>query len=204
MKKYLALLVLLLPVLMTEAQTKNKSDAENTLTIELKDGKVVIELFPDDAPKHVERIKKLASEGKYDGVAFHRVIDGFMAQTGDIEFGNKKDFNSGRVGTGGSDLPDLPAEFNSHKHEKGTCSMARAASPNSANSQFFICFEPAPFLDNQYTVWGKVVKGMEFVDKIKMGSSSANGSVKDPDFMQKVTVGSTKKSEKKSKLHSKL
>ena len=197
MKKYLALLVLLLPVLMTEAQTKNKSDAENTLTIELKDGKVVIELFPDDAPKHVERIKKLASEGKYDGVAFHRVIDGFMAQTGDIEFGNKKDFNSGRVGTGGSDLPDLPAEFNSHKHEKGTCSMARAASPNSANSQFFICFEPAPFLDNQYTVWGKVVKGMEFVDKIKMGSSSANGSVKDPDFMQKVTVGSTKKSEKK-------
>jgi cyclophilin family peptidyl-prolyl cis-trans isomerase len=197
MKKYLALLVLLLPVLMTEAQTKNESDAENTLTIELKDGKVVIELFPDDAPKHVERIKKLAIEGKYDGVAFHRVIDGFMAQTGDIEFGNKKDFNSGSVGTGGSDLPDLPAEFNSHKHEKGTCSMARAASPNSANSQFFICFEPAPFLDNQYTVWGKVVKGMEFVDKIKMGSSSANGSVKDPDFMQKVTVGSTKKSEKK-------
>ena len=189
--------MLLLPVLMTEAQTKNKSDAENTLTIELKDGKVVIELFPDDAPKHVERIKKLASEGKYDGVAFHRVIDGFMAQTGDIEFGNKEDFNSGSVGTGGSDLPDLPAEFNSHKHEKGTCSMARAASPNSANSQFFICFEPAPFLDNQYTVWGKVVKGMEFVDKIKMGSSSANGSVKDPDFMQKVTVGSTKKSEKK-------
>ena len=191
MKKYLALLVLLLPVLMTEAQTKNKSDAENTLTIELKDGKVVIELFPDDAPKHVERIKKLASEGKYDGVAFHRVIDGFMAQTGDIEFGNKKDFNSGSVGTGGSDLPDLPAEFNSHKHEKGTCSMARAASPNSANSQFFICFDDSSFLDGQYTVWGQVIEGLEFVDNIKLGSKLDNGSVDNPDSMIKVTVESS-------------
>ena len=197
MKKYLALLVLLLPVLMTEAQPKNKADMENTLTIELKDGDVVIELYPEDAPKHVERIKKLASEGKYDGVAFHRVIEGFMAQTGDVEFGNKKDFNSGRVGTGGSEMPDLPAEFNSRKHDKGTCSMARAASPNSANSQFFICFEPAPFLDNQYTIWGKVIKGMEFVDNIKLGSSSNNGSVKDPDHMKKVVVGSSEKSEKK-------
>ena len=197
MKKYLALLVLLLPVLMTEAQTKNKADMENTLTIELKDGDVVIELYPEDAPKHVERIKKLASEGKYDGVAFHRVIEGFMAQTGDVEFGNKKDFNSGRVGTGGSEMPDLPAEFNSRKHEKRTCSMARAASPNSANSQFFICFEPAPFLDNQYTIWGKVIKGMEFVDNIKLGSSSNNGSVKDPDYMKKVVVGSSEKSDKK-------
>ena len=197
MKKYLALLVLLLPVLMTEAQTKNKADMENTLTIELKDGDVVIELYPEDAPKHVERIKKLASEGKYDGVAFHRVIEGFMAQTGDVEFGNKKDFNSGRVGTGGSEMPDLPAEFNSRKHVKGTCSMARAASPNSANSQFFICFEPAPFLDNQYTIWGKVIKGMEFVDNIKLGSSSNNGSVKDPDYMKKVVVGSSEKADKK-------
>ena len=154
-------------------------------------GEVVIELFPKDAPKHVERVLKLASEGKYDGVAFHRVIAGFMAQTGDIEFGNKKDYNSEHVGTGGSDLPDLPAEFNSHKHVKGTCSMARAASPNSANSQFFICFEPAPFLDNQYTVWGQVIKGMDKVEKIKRGNPFS-GSVTNPDFMKKVTVGNNK------------
>ena len=192
MKKYLALLVLLLPVLMTEAQTKNKADMENTLTIELKDGDVVIELYPEDAPKHVERIKKLASEGKYDGVAFHRVIEGFMAQTGDVEFGNKKDFNSGRVGTGGSEMPDLPAEFNSRKHEKGTCSMARAASPNSANSQFFICLDKADFLDGKYTVWGQVVQGMDHVDKIKKGSRVNNGSVSRPDVMKKVTVGKDK------------
>ena len=193
MMKYFAYALLMLPIVMTEAKSPNP---ENTLTIELKHGTVLIELFPDKAPKHVERIKKLASEGKYDGVAFHRVIEGFMAQTGDVEHGNKKGFNSGRVGTGGSDLPDLKAEFNDVKHVRGTCSMARSSSPNSANSQFFICFEPAPFLDRQYTVWGQVIDGMEFVDKIKLGSSGNNGSVKDPDFMVKVSVGKAKSSAK--------
>ena len=176
----------MLPLAMTEAKPTNP---ENTLTIELKDGNVVIELYPDVAPKHVERIKKLVNQGKYDGVVFHRVIDGFMAQTGDVEFGNKKDFNSGRVGTGGSDLPDLKEEFNEKKHIRGTCSMARSSSPNSANSQFFICFEEASFLDRQYTVWGQVIDGMEYVDKIKKGSSSNNGSVSDPDHMVKLSIG---------------
>ena len=198
MKKYFAFLLLMLPLAMTEAKPANP---ENTLTIELKDGNVVIELYPDVAPKHVERIKKLVNQGKYDGVVFHRVIDGFMAQTGDVEFGNKKDFNSGRVGTGGSDLPDLKEEFNDKKHVRGTCSMARSSSPNSANSQFFICFEEASFLDGQYTVWGQVIEGMDHVDKIKKGSSSNNGSVSDPDHMVKLSVGeksdSTKKSEEK-------
>ena len=143
-------------------------------------------------------VEKLAKAGKYDGVAFHRVIDGFMAQTGDVEFGNVKDFSEGRVGTGGSDFPDIKAEFNDKKHERGTCSMARSASPDSANSQFFICFEPSSFLDRQYTVWGQVVEGMEFVDKIKMGSSRDNGSVSDPDHMVKVTVGRPKAEKSKS------
>jgi cyclophilin family peptidyl-prolyl cis-trans isomerase len=195
MKKYFAFLLLMLPLAMTEAKPTNP---ENTLTIELKDGNVVIELYPDVAPKHVERIKKLASQGKYDGVVFHRVIDGFMAQTGDVEFGNKKDFNSGRVGTGGSDLPDLKEEFNDKKHVRGTCSMARSSSPNSANSQFFICFEEASFLDGQYTVWGQVIEGMDHVDKIKKGSSSNNGSVSDPDHMVKLSVGGKSESSKKS------
>tara|TARA_A200000159_G_C7310147_1_gene334212 strand:+ start:909 stop:1508 length:600 start_codon:yes stop_codon:yes gene_type:complete len=195
MKKYFAYLLLMLPFAMTEAKPIKP---ENTLTIELKDGPVVIELFPDVAPKHVERIKKLVGEGKYDGVVFHRVIDGFMAQTGDVEFGNKKDFNSGRVGTGGSDLPDLKEEFNDKKHVRGTCSMARSSSPNSANSQFFICFEEASFLDSQYTVWGQVIEGMEHVDKIKKGSSSNNGSVSDPDHMVKLSVGGKSDSSKES------
>ena len=195
MKKYFAFLLLMLPLAMTEAKPTNP---ENTLTIELKDGNVVIELYPDVAPKHVERIKKLVNQGKYDGVVFHRVIDGFMAQTGDVEFGNKKDFNSGRVGTGGSDLPDLKEEFNDKKHVRGTCSMARSSSPNSANSQFFICFEEASFLDGQYTVWGQVIEGMDHVDKIKKGSSSNNGSVSDPDHMVKLSVGGKSESSKKS------
>lgn len=195
MKKYFAFLLLMLPLAMTEAKPTNP---ENTLTIELKDGNVVIELYPDVAPKHVERIKKLVNQGKYDGVVFHRVIDGFMAQTGDVEFGNKKDFNSGRVGTGGSDLPDLKEEFNDKKHVRGTCSMARSSSPNSANSQFFICFEEASFLDGQYTVWGQVIEGMDHVDKIKKGSSSNNGSVSDPDHMIKLSVGEKSDSSKKS------
>jgi len=175
-----------------------KDNTENFLTIELKDGPVLIELFPDKAPGHVERIKKLAGEGKYDGVAFHRVIDGFMAQTGDIEFGNSKKYSDNRVGTGGSDLPDLKAEFNDGNHEKGTCSMARSNLPDSANSQFFICFDSATFLDNQYTIWGQVIEGMDHVDKIKRGAPGS-GAVEDPDIMIKVTVGKTKKKPGKKK-----
>ena len=153
------------------------------MILKLKDGDVKIELFPDTAPNHVERIKKLADEGQYDSVVFHRVIDGFMAQTGDIKFGNSSsnNFNINRAGTGGSDLPDLKAEFNDLPHERGTISMARANDPNSANSQFFICFQPAPFLDRQYTVFGKVIEGMEFVDAIKRGDQNNNGAVTDPD-----------------------
>ena len=134
--------------------------------------------FEDVAPNHVKRIKHLAQEGKYDGVVFHRVIDGFMAQTGDVEFGNSSNdnFNLGRAGTGNSDLPDLTEEFNNLPHERGTLSMARTSDPNSANSQFFICFKEAAFLDRQYTVFGKVIEGMEFVDNIKRGEPAS-----DPD-----------------------
>jgi len=153
------------------------------MILKLKDGDVKIELFPDVAPNHVNRIKELADSGKYDNVVFHRVIDGFMAQTGDVQFGNSdsKEFNLSRAGMGGSDLPDLKAEFNNLPHERGTLSMARSQNPDSANSQFFICFQPAPFLDRQYTVFGKVISGMEFVDKIKRGDSNNNGAVTDPD-----------------------
>ena len=159
------------------------------MILKLKNGDVKIKLFPDVAPKHVERITLLASEGKYDNVVFHRVIDGFMAQTGDVKFGNSstKDYDIRRAGTGGSDLPDLKAEFNELPHDRGTLSMARANDPNSANSQFFICFEPAPYLDRNYTVFGKVVKGMEFVDNIKKGAGQ-NGSVEDPDKIIKITL----------------
>ena len=160
----------------------NSNAKENIMILKLKDGDVKIELFPDVAPKHVERIKKLADEGKYDNVVFHRVIDGFMAQTGDVKFGNSSssDFDLKRAGMGGSDLPDLDAEFNDIPHVKGTISMARASGPNSANSQFFICFEPASFLDRNYTVFGKVIEGMDHIDKIKRGDGP-NGSVSDPD-----------------------
>jgi cyclophilin family peptidyl-prolyl cis-trans isomerase len=155
---------------------------ENIMILKLKDGDVKIQLFPDVAPKHVQRIKKLADEGKYDNVVFHRVIDGFMAQTGDVKFGNSSsnDFNLKKAGMGGSDLPDLPSEFNDVPHEKGTVSMARSNDPNSANSQFFICFEPAPSLNRNYTVFGKVIEGMEYVEKIKKGDGP-NGSVSEPD-----------------------
>jgi len=162
----------------------NQSIAEeNIMILKLKDGEVKIELFEDVAPNHVKRIKELANSGKYDNVVFHRVIDGFMAQTGDVKFGNSEstDFDLRRAGMGGSDLPDLNQEFNSLPHDRGTLSMARSSDPNSANSQFFICFKPAPFLDRQYTVFGKVLEGMEFVDKIKRGDDSNNGSVTDPD-----------------------
>jgi len=148
-------------------------DPENTLVIETTKGKVVIAMRPDLAPKHVEHIKKLAREGFYDGIVFHRVIEGFMAQTG-CPHG---------TGTGGSKYPNLPAEFNAEPHVRGTASMARAQNPNSANSQFFICFGDARFLDRQYTVWGAVVEGMENVDKIKRGEP-----VRDPDKMISVKV----------------
>ena len=152
------------------------------MIIKLKNGDVEIELYSDIAPKHVERFKTLAKEGKYDGVVFHRVIDGFMAQTGDVKFGNSKNdnFNLNLAGTGGSDLPNLKAEFSNIAHERGTISAARASDPNSANSQFFICFDSAPHLDRQYSAFGKVVKGMEFVDMIKKGDPNS-GSVPDPD-----------------------
>ncbi len=156
---------------------------ENIMILKLKDGDVKIELFPDVAPNHVNRIKELANSGKYDNVVFHRVIDGFMAQTGDVQFGksDSNNFDLNRAGMGGSDLPDLKQEFSSLPHDRGTLSMARSSDPNSANSQFFICFKPAPFLDRQYTVFGKVIEGMEFVDKIKRGDENNNGSVSDPD-----------------------
>ena len=158
---------------------------ENIMIIKLKDGDVKIELFGDVAPKHVERIKILANEGKYDNVVFHRVIEGFMAQTGDVQFGksSSENFNLKLVGTGGSDLPDLKQEFSDLPHERGTLSMARSADPNSANSQFFICFKASSFLDRQYTVFGKVIEGMEYVDKIKRGDESQNGSVENPDII---------------------
>ena len=160
----------------------NSYAKENIMILKLKDGDVVIELFDEIAPKHVERFKLLIKEKKYDGVVFHRVIDGFMAQTGDVEYGNSnsKNFDLKRAGTGGSKYPDLKAEFSQLPHEKGTLSMARSAHPDSANSQFFICLESAPHLDRNYTVFGKVVKGMEFVDKIKKGDASS-GSVSSPD-----------------------
>ena len=152
------------------------------MILKLKNGDVEIELYSDIAPNHVKRFKTLADEGKYDGVVFHRVIEGFMAQTGDIKFGNSKssDFNLDLAGTGGSSLPDLKAEFSNIAHNRGTLSAARSADPNSANSQFFICFDSAPHLDRQYSAFGKVTKGMEFVDMIKKGDG-ANGSVDNPD-----------------------
>ena len=163
--------------------TNNIMAEENIMILKLKDGDVKIELFPDVAPKHVERIKKLAEDEKYDNVVFHRVLDGFMAQTGDVKFGNSSSntYDLKRAGTGGSSLPDLVSEFSDIPHQRGTLSMARSQDPNSANSQFFICFKAAPFLDRQYTVFGKVVEGMEFVDKIKKGNENQNGSVENPD-----------------------
>jgi peptidyl-prolyl cis-trans isomerase B (cyclophilin B) len=149
------------------------NDPENTLILDTTKGRVVIALQPDLAPNHVERIKTLARQGFYDGVPFHRVIEGFMAQTGDPT----------GTGSGGSDLPDLKAEFNAEPHVRGVCSMARTNNPNSANSQFFICFDDARFLDRQYTVWGKVVEGMENVDQIKRGEP-----VRDPDRIVSMRV----------------
>ncbi|SDY08153.1 peptidylprolyl isomerase [Citreimonas salinaria] len=160
-------------------------DPENTILLELKGGTVTIELLPDVAPQHAARMKELAREGAYDGVVFHRVIDGFMAQTGDVEHGNAESdgFNLRRAGTGGSDKPDLPAEFSKLPHDRGTLGAARSQNPNSANSQFFINFKDNHFLNGQYTVYGRVVSGMEHVDAITKGEPPAN-----PDRMISVKV----------------
>ena len=173
----------ILPILLIIFLTNNNIHAEEKkMILKLKNGDVEIELYPKIAPNHVKRFETLANEGKYDGVVFHRVIDGFMAQTGDVKFGNSKsaEFNLDLAGTGGSDLPDLKSEFSDIAHNRGVLSMARSADPNSANSQFFIVFESAPHLDRSYTAFGKVTKGMELVDKIKKGEGSS-GSVVDPD-----------------------
>ena len=160
------------------------ADPENTIIIELKDGRVVVQLLADFAPKHAERMKELARAGKYDNVAFHRVIDGFMAQTGDVQHANmEKDYNPGRSGTGGSELPDLPAEFSKLPHARGTLGAARSSNPNSANSQFFINFKDNDFLNGQYTVYGRVLSGMEHVDAIAKGEPPAA-----PDRMISVKV----------------
>lgn len=159
-------------------------DPENTILMELKNGTVTIELLPDVAPKHCERMKALARAGAYDNVVFHRVIDGFMAQTGDVANGNaEKDFDLRRAGTGGSDMPDLPAEFSGVPHDRGTLGAARSQNPNSANSQFFINFSDNHFLNRQYTVYGRVIAGMEHVDQILRGEPPAN-----PDRMISVKV----------------
>ncbi len=164
----------------------DSNDLDNTIIITLKDGPVSIQLLPDVAPQHCARMKELARAGAYDNVAFHRVIDGFMAQTGDVENGNmEKDFNIRRAGTGGSDLPDLPAEFSKLPHDRGTLGAARSSNPNSANSQFFINFSDNHFLNGQYTVYGRVVSGMEHVDKITRGEPPMN-----PDRMMSVKVAS--------------
>lgn len=177
--KFFTLLTLTLSIMnVAEAQNKWRArDLENYIYIDLKNGRVVIELLPQIAPKHVERIKTLTRRGFYDGVVFHRVIDGFMAQTGDPT----------GTGTGGSNLPDLKAEFSDEPHIRGAVSMARASNPDSGNSQFFIVTADSRFLDSQYTVWGRVVQGMELVDQIKKGSG-AGGKVNGPDKMIKVRV----------------
>ncbi len=179
---------------MSAMQAASAADPENTVVLKLKDGDVAIELRPDLAPKHVAQIKKLVREGAYNGVAFHRVIPGFMAQTGDVKFGNiDKGFDASRVGTGGSDYPDLPAEFSKEPFVRGTVGMARSQNPNSANSQFFIMFADGSFLNGQYTVVGKVVSGMDVVDKIKKGSEADNGAVENPDKIIKATIQADKK-----------
>ena len=176
MKKFFYLFIIIFALVTT------KSMSENIMILKLSYGEVEIELYPEKAPNHVERFKKLAKDGKYDGVVFHRVIDGFMAQTGDVKFGNtnSSEFNLSLAGTGGSDLPNLKAEFTDIAHTRGVLSAARSADPNSANSQFFICFESAPHLDRQYSAFGKVIKGMEYVDKIKKGDPNS-GAVSNPD-----------------------
>ncbi|EJF79553.1 hypothetical protein MCO_01119 [Bartonella sp. DB5-6] len=162
----------------------------NILVLSLENGDVVIRLRPDLAPKHVAQIKRLTKEGAYNNVVFHRVIPDFMAQTGDVKFGKKgsENFDPKRVGTGGSNYPNISAEFSKQPFKRGTVGMARAQDPNSANSQFFICFSDAAFLNGQYTVVGEVIKGMDVVDKIKKGSTSNNGAVTNPDVINAATL----------------
>ena len=177
MKKFIYLFILLFSLINTHSIAK-----ENIMILKLKYGEVQIELYPEKAPNHVKRFIEFADQGKYDNVVFHRVIQGFMAQTGDVKFGNTNspDFNLSLAGTGGSELPNLKAEFSEIAHSRGTLSAARSADPDSANSQFFICFESAPHLDRQYSAFGKVIKGMEFVDMIIKGDPNS-GSVANPD-----------------------
>jgi cyclophilin family peptidyl-prolyl cis-trans isomerase len=184
----IAALAFVLALPSPEAHAVEIKDPENTLVIELESGKVYVEMLPDAAPQHVERIKELARAGEYDNVAFHRVIEGFMAQTGDVQFADMEDgWTPQRAGTGGSDKPDLPAEFSDIPFERGVAGMARTQDPNSANSQFFIMFDENPHLNGQYTVWGRVIGGMEHVDDIKRGSGRS-GMVEDPDRMLSVRV----------------
>ncbi|MDA7715225.1 peptidylprolyl isomerase [Pelagibacteraceae bacterium] len=177
MKKIIYLFILFFSLI-----TTNTLAQSNLMILKLNYGDVEIELYPEKAPNHVKRFKELAESGKYDGVVFHRVIKGFMAQTGDVKFGNSKsaDFNLSLAGTGGSELPNIKAEFTDIAHTRGVLSAARSGDPDSANSQFFICLDTAPHLDRQYSAFGKVIKGMEFVDMIKKGDSNS-GSVPDPD-----------------------
>ena len=191
--KKLAAFLVVLAGLFGGASQAFAADPENTMVITLKDGDVVVALRPDLAPKHVAQIKKLVREGAYDNVVFHRVIDGFMAQTGDVQYGNaKKGYDASLAGTGGSKEPDLPAEFSKEKYVRGVVGMARSQNPNSVNSQFFIMFAPAPSLNGQYTIVGTVEKGMELVDKIKKGDAADNGAVTDPDRMVKVRIAADK------------
>jgi cyclophilin family peptidyl-prolyl cis-trans isomerase len=170
------------------------AEPDNTMIITLKGGDVTVALRPDLAPKHVAQIKTLVREGAYDNVAFHRVIGGFMAQTGDVEFGDMKDgYNAARAGMGGSKLPDIQAEFSQENFKRGVVGMARSQDPNSANSQFFIMFDTASSLDGQYTIVGDVESGMELVDAIKKGDAADNGSVSDPDRMIKVRIAADAK-----------
>ena len=177
------------------ASALNAVEPENILVIEVEgeaNGVIEIELLPNIAPLHVERIKILARDGLYNGVVFHRVIDGFMAQTGDVKFGKIEGYKRRYAGQGGSNYPDLDAEFSSIEYEEGTVGMARAQNPNSANSQFFIMFNRSPNLDGNYTVFGKVINGQEIVNSIKRGAMSDNGSVINPDIMKKVSIKSDK------------
>ena len=185
-KKLLKILFLFLTIsIFALARNIMADEKKDIIHMTLKEGVVVIETRPDLAPKHVEQIKNLINDGQYNGVVFHRVIDGFMAQTGDVEFGNSSNekFNLSRAGTGGSNLSDIQAEFSDANHGRGAVSMARTNNPNSANSQFFICFQDCSFLDGQYTIWAQVVEGMEFVDKIKRGEPP-----EDPDKILKLEI----------------
>ena len=194
MRKLLISSALILSAGMASAQAPQAADGPGpNMVIEVADasgatkGTIVLDLLPEKAPKHVERLVTLAKQGAYDGVVFHRVIDGFMAQTGDVQFG-KQGGDTTRAGMGGSDLADLSAEFNDQSFQAGTVGMARSQDPNSANSQFFIDLAPAPFLDGQYTVVGQLVEGWDVLNAIKKGDQNANGAVEGPDYMAKVSI----------------